>query len=84
MTLYQNVTEKQLRNFIKKIDGTDLYDLSPIELKTDTLFGDFICHAGYKFKKIYSDYQCLETPTERHIPKKINISKGPNDYGNRK
>lgn len=82
MTLYQKVTEKQLLNFLKKLDGTNLYTLNTQEIKTDTLFGDFIIHKGYKFKKIYSDYQCLETPVEKHIPQTISVSKNPNDSRN--
>lgn len=79
MILYQIATEKQLKKFLKKEFEVDLYDLPMTELKTPLLFGDFVCHKGYKFKKIYSHYQCMETPTEKHSDKKVAIFKNPND-----
>lgn len=79
MKLYQILTEKQLAKFLKKNFSKDLNEMQTTELKGDLLFGDFIICDGYKFKKVYSNFQCLETPSEKHAIKKVPFSKNPND-----
>lgn len=78
--LYQTLTEKQMDNFLKA-NGTALADQKPVEIKDEAsdLYGDFIVIDGYKFKKIYSEYQCLETPKEKHAKQRVSIRQAPND-----
>ena len=78
--LYQNITEKQLDKFLKQF-GTSLSIESLIEIKDKEadLFGDFIVIGGFKFKHVYGQYQCLETPTEQHKPWRPNIIKCKTD-----
>lgn len=81
MKLYQTLTEKQMDAFLKKA-GTSLAKEKLVEIldKEKDLFGDFIVVKGYKFKKTYGDYQCMETPTEKHEKRTLNFQKAPNDY----
>lgn len=79
--LYQNLSAKQLDNFLKQF-GTRLNDTQLIEIKNkeQDMFGDFIVSNGYKFKLACGTYQCLETPTEKHKPQKAtNIKQAFND-----
>jgi len=79
--LYQNLTEKQLNAFLKTL-GTSIENEKLVEIKKEKedLFGDFIVTNGYKFKKVYAEYQCLQTPTEKHVKAKLNFPKAANDY----
>lgn len=77
MTIYQILTERQLKKFLKNL-GYDLYELTPVELKKPD-FGDYIVCPGYKFKKVYSNYQCMETPSEKHEVKQLAYFKAEND-----
>jgi hypothetical protein len=81
MKLYQNLTEKQMDNFLKKI-GSSLEKEKLVEIMSDELYlhGDFIVIKGYKFKKSYGQFQCLQTPTEKHVKLKPNWPKAANDY----
>jgi hypothetical protein len=81
MKLYQILTEKQMDAFLKKI-GTSLAKepLTEILNAEEDLFGDFIIVKGYKFKKVYSEYSCMETPTEKHKKIKKHWAKAPGDY----
>lgn len=79
--LYQVLSEKQLKAFLEQngiigneIPITDQKNEDPI------LSGDICEVAGHKFKKIYSQYQCLETPTEKHQKQTLNAKKAPNDH----
>lgn len=79
--LYQTLTEKQIKSFLKDL-GTSIENEKLVEIKSekDDLFGDFIVTNGYKFKKVYGQYQCMQTPTEKHIKAKLNFPKAKNDY----
>ena len=79
--LYQEFTEKQLDNFLKTL-GTSIEKEKLVEImnKEQDLFGDFIVVKGYKFKKVYSEYSCMETPTEKHAKTIPNWPKAKNDY----
>lgn len=79
--LYQDLTEKQLDAFLKA-NGTSIQQQKLVEIKSteDDLFGDFIVVKGYKFKKIYGNYQCLQTPTQKHTKTELKWPKAKNDY----
>jgi hypothetical protein len=79
--LYQTLSEKQLKSFLMTL-GISLENEKLVEInnKPEDLFGDFIITTGYKFKRIYSNYQCMETPTDKHKKKTLNFQKAPNDY----
>lgn len=79
--LYQILTERQMKSFLKDL-GTSIENEKLVEIKSekDDLFGDFIVTNGYKFKKVYGEYQCMKTPTETHSKAKLNFPKAANDY----
>jgi hypothetical protein len=81
MKLYENITEKKMGNFLKKL-GSSLEKEKLVEIRDDEagLHGDFIVIKGYKFKKSYGTYQCLETPTDKHVKIKHIWPRGANDY----
>lgn len=79
MKLYQMLTEKQLSKFLREKFNKDFNELQTTELKKEPLFGDFIIWEGYYFKKVYSQFQCMQTPTDKHVPKTIATAKNPND-----
>jgi len=85
LILYQTFSEKQMDNFLK-IMGSSLAKQKLVEIldKEKDLFGDFIIVKGYKFKKTYGEYQCMETPTEKHQKRTLNFQKAPNDYYKKK
>lgn len=79
--LYQDLTEKQMDNFLKTLGSSIAKEtLREIKNQEQDLFGDFIVINGYKFKKIYSNYQCLETPTAKHSKTELKWPKAKNDY----
>lgn len=79
--LYQILTERHMKSFLKDL-GTSIEKEKLVEIKNekDDLFGDFIVIGGYKFKKVYGEYQCMKTPTETHSKAKLNFPKAKNDY----
>ncbi len=79
--LYQDFTEKQMAIFLKS-HGKSLATQPLIEIMSaeEDLFGDFIVIKGYKFKKIYGQYQCLQTPKEKHCKTELRWPKAKNDY----
>ena len=79
--LYQTINEKQMDNFLKTL-GSNLENEKLVEIMNDDLdlHGDFVVIKGYKFKKTYGQYQCLQTPTEKHSKVKPNWPKAKNDY----
>lgn len=79
MILYQLSTEKQLKKWLKTKLNLNFDKLPLTEIKTDLLFGDFIIAGPYKFKKVYSSYQCLETPEQKHSIPKPPYYKAEND-----
>lgn len=81
MKLYQNLTEKKMDNFLKKL-GSSLEKEQLVDIRDEAadLYGDFIVIKGYKFKKSYGQYQCLQTPTEKHEKVKLRWPKAKNDY----
>lgn len=83
--LYQILSEKEINKFLKSIGyNSSINNLLILEIKNEDMFGDFIIIEDYYFKKIYSEYQCLKTPTEEHKKQKANIIKNPNDSRNYK
>lgn len=81
--LYQVLTTKRLGRFLSTL-GTSLEQIPVVEIKTDTMYGDFIVTHGYYFKLTYGNYQCMQTPEEKHQPQKANILKNPKDSINYK
>lgn len=83
MRLYEIIGEKRLANFLKKELGLDLAKQKIVELNEGSHFhGDFIVVEGYKFKKIYSKYQVMETPTKKHEKPETHIMKCRTDSVN--
>jgi|694.fasta_scaffold38852_11 hypothetical protein len=80
MKLYQNITEKKMDNFLKTL-GSSIEKEKLVEIMNDKddLHGDFIVIKGYKFKKVYGEYQCLQTPTEKHEKVELRWPKAPGD-----
>jgi len=79
--LYQTLTEKQLNKFLKELGtSTEKEPLVEISDNENDLHGDFIVVKEYKFKKIYSEYQCMKTPIESHKKRTLNMPKAANDY----
>jgi hypothetical protein len=80
--LYQELEEEELVKELISI-GVDFKKLTLVEIKDDSadLFGDFIVVNDWLFKKIYSNYQCLATPTERHEKQSLNFVKANGDRG---
>jgi hypothetical protein len=81
--LYDTLTETELNDFLKHLGTTlEAETLTEIlEPETD-FYGDFIVYGGYKFKKTYGVYSCMQTPTEKHQKNKKNImfTKAKNDH----
>lgn len=84
--LYQTLTRKQLTSFLLK-NGVHIDTINERLSKHDEimdkeadLFGDFILFERYKFKVVYSEYQCLETPTDKHVKQTVHAFKAPNDH----
>lgn len=79
--LYQHFTAKQMDNFLKTF-GSSLENEQLVEIinKEEDLVGDFIVINGYKFKRVYGEYQCLQTPTEKHSKTEHIWPKAKNDY----
>lgn len=79
--LYQQLSAKQMDNFLKKFGSAiEKEQLVEINNKNEDMVGDFIVINGYKFKKIYSEYLCLQTPTEKHYKTERIWPKAKNDY----
>ena len=78
--LYKEFTAQQLSDVL----GTELDKLELKEIEVGGFFGDYLIAGEYKFKKIYGTYTCMETPTDKHENKKINIVKNPGDSLNYK
>lgn len=78
--MLQELNEAQMKKFVLENEGVLLSDKVITELKEELLFGDFIISGGYKFKKIYSSYICMETPTEKYKIHRVSFIKAPNDH----
>lgn len=82
--LYEMFLESKLEQFLQSI-GTSIAKCPVVEIK-DTeadLYGDFICVQDYKFKSTYGQWQCLQTPTEKHVKQTVGAKKAPNDHYNK-
>lgn len=81
--LYDLLLETKLEKFLQSI-GTSIAKCPVVEIKDPEadLYGDFICVQDYKFKSTYGQWQCLQTPTEKHVKQTVGAKKAPNDHYN--
>lgn len=78
--LYQTLSEKQMEKFLKE-NGSSIKEQKITEIKdTDSdFYGDFLIFKGFKFKLCYGQYNCMETPSEKHTKQKRPFIKAAGD-----
>jgi hypothetical protein len=65
MKLYQNITEKKMDNFLKTL-GSSIEKEKLVEIMNDK-------------DDLHGEYQCLQTPTEKHEKVELRWPKAPGD-----